>query len=496
MMIGSTTPLAERPDWHPVHRADALLRSALLNSAAPSEPSEEFEDWGPPGPSHAIPGLVEGPLRISYPRSLVARLNALALNEAALHVPLGSDPNRNANRPLPGIEVADLVTSGAALTHASGLQHDFAEAAWDQDDDRLDLGDADAFAADAGLYTLDPDVPPQVHVQALVREFHRRQRHVSLLVAGSLAAAFVLTLGGLVVAASLATPEPADSDNRPPTRSTSVAWQRPERDAAAPKIQLAAVTANRAAKSEPLLVPAKADESPALSGETSSSAQVILATNGRPLALAPLLPPSHARYLLLRGLPAEAALSAGQRSDSGAWFVKDAEVHDLTLSVGEAAQGDYPVEIYLLDAGNAAQGRRSLVLRVEPAPRDYAGGPNMSWASALLDVMPAPRATEKPVAPAESAVLLQRAKRLLEEGDIAAARLLLLHLAERGEGEAAYELARTFDREILAALGARGMNGDPARALGWYEQASQKGNLKAAERLKILASLSATGPSD
>ena len=89
-----------------------------------------------------------------------------------------------------------------------------------------------------------------------------------------------------------------------------------------------------------------------------------------------------------------------------------------------------------------------------------------------------------------------RAKRLLEEGDIAAARLLLLHLAERGEGEAAYELARTFDREILAALGARGMNGDPARALGWYEQASQKGNVKAAERLKILASLSATGPSD
>ena len=40
-------------------------------------------------------------------------------------------------------------------------------------------------------------------------------------------------------------------------------------------------------------------------------------------------------------------------------------------------------------------------------------------------------------------------KRLLDEGDIAAARLLLLHLAERGDGEAAYDLARTFDREML-----------------------------------------------
>ncbi len=30
-MFGSTTSLAERPDLHPVHRANALLRSALLN---------------------------------------------------------------------------------------------------------------------------------------------------------------------------------------------------------------------------------------------------------------------------------------------------------------------------------------------------------------------------------------------------------------------------------------------------------------------------------
>jgi hypothetical protein len=211
------------------------------------------------------------------------------------------------------------------------------------------------------------------------------------------------------------------------------------------------------------------------SGESSSANQVILAAGERPLALAPLLPPSRARYLLLRGFPAEAKLSAGRRSDSGVWFLKDEEIHDLTLSVGAAAPGDYPIEVYLLDTGSAPQGRRSLVLRVEPTPPDYAAvGPNLSWASALLDVMPGPRAIEKPVAPAESAVLLERARRLLQEGDIAAARLLLLHLAERGEGEAAYELARTFDREILASLGARGMDGDTARALGWYEQASQK----------------------
>jgi len=120
----------------------------------------------------------------------------------------------------------------------------------------------------------------------------------------------------------------------------------------------------------------------------------------------------------------------------------------------------------------------------------------MSWATALLDVPFRPHTAEEPVDPARSAVLLERAKRLLDEGDIAAARLLLQHLAERGQSDAAYELARTFDQDVLSALGARGMDADPVRAQGWYEQASQKGNAKAAERLKILASLSGSGPSD
>ena len=57
---------------------------------------------------------------------------------------------------------------------------------------------------------------------ALVREFQRRQRQANLLVAGSLAAAFLLTLGGFVLIAHLAGPEPAKSDKqsrRAPPRS-------------------------------------------------------------------------------------------------------------------------------------------------------------------------------------------------------------------------------------------------------------------------------------
>ena len=102
---------------------------------------------------------------------------------------------------------------------------------------------------------------------------------------------------------------------------------------------------------------------------------------------------------------------------------------------------------------------------------------------ALLGVGEQPAATK-------SSPLMARAMRLLGEGDIAGARLLFMHLAAQGESEAAYELGRTFDGEVLSELGVKGVGPDRTRAVGWYEHASESGNAKATERLKILASLS------
>jgi TPR repeat protein len=245
-----------------------------------------------------------------------------------------------------------------------------------------------------------------------------------------------------------------------------------------------------------LLIAAKAAPDAQASHAAASAAQIILATSGRPLALSPLLPRRQARYLLLQGLPAEAELSAGQRSASGAWMVKDEEVAALTLTIGGTASGDYPFDVYLLDSGDAPQARRSLVLRVAPAARSFLAGVDMGWAASLLDVAFSAQAAERQIAPAEAAAQLARAKQLLGEGDIAGARLLLRHLAERGQDEAPYELARTFDKERLGEIGAVGIEGDLARARDWYRQASQKGNVEAEQRLKILASLPGVHPSD
>jgi hypothetical protein len=467
-MIGSTTPVAEQANWHPVHRANAMLRAALLSSARPAEPAADpttVESL-----SHAVESVLRGHASITFPEPLAARLDALEIKEDAF----------------PAFEA--LVDEQRRQDSPGRCHHPEQTLGEEREEGEDGIDDAETLRADPELRVL----PPQVHMRSLLYEFQRRQRHASLLVAGSIATAVLLTLGGLWLIASFSAPQAVGSDDHPLLRSTSVAWQKP-----AAAVPLPAISANRAAKDEPLLAPASIHPPAAPPESVPAQAQVILAASGRQIAFAPLLPPNHAGYFLVRGLPAEAKLSAGRRSDSGAWLVKAEHAHALDLAVGDVAEGDYPIEVYVLRSGDTPQARRSLVLRIEPqVETQTAAGPDRSWAAALLDVVPAARAAEVPSAPVQSAALRERANRLLDEGDIAAARLLLLYLAEQGEGDAAYELASTFDHEMLAALGAKGMTGDLDRARDWYELASQRGNTKAAERLKVLASLSGTGPSD
>jgi len=269
-MLSSTTPSAEQPDWHPVHRANALLRSALLNSgelsAAPSQELGRISLDAPWG------GIAIESAGITFPGSLSERFNALAVREEAT-----------------GVSVSEGHAPSELWPDAADISLHNLAGAWDDPEAN---GDAEAFAAGMLLdhaFT----AAPQAHVEALVHAFYRRQRRATLLVAGSLAAAVVLTFGGFLLVGSLVAHGAKTGDNRPPSHSTSVAWQRPLGFAPA-QFQLASVAANRAAKGEPLLIPAVAHATEPSFGELSPGTQVILPTAGRPLARGPLLPPGHA----------------------------------------------------------------------------------------------------------------------------------------------------------------------------------------------------------
>ena len=420
-MISSTMPLAERLDWHPVHRASALLRRALLSSTATSpDPAEVWDDptlrYNP-----APTGLEDGPTSITYPASLAALLG----------LPSSNDQDMSCQ---------PAVTRGPDAS-APTLE-DFSE-------------------GDAML-----DGTAHAQLQSLVQAFYQRQRQASLIVACSVVTASVLTFVGLALLFSLISPKAAVGKDGAPKDETSMAWTAPRAVVEMAILDHVPARATRSAKAAPLLIRAKADTS--APGHATSGAQVIRAIPGRPLALAPLLPLGSARYLLLRGLPAEAELSAGRRTGPGTWMVKGEEASDLALTLGKRASGDYPLEVYQLDTGNGPQARHRLILRVDQAPQVYAAAP------AAMPVI-------------EASVLRERAQRLLSEGNIAAARLLLTRAAEQGHDNAAYELALTYDREVLAKAGIHGIDSDAGVAQAWYEYAAQEGHAGAGQRLQTLA---------
>ena len=443
-MISSTMPLAGRLDWHPVHRASALLRRALLSSTATSpDPAEVWDDptlrYNP-----APTGLEDGSTSITYPASLAAMLG----------LPKISDQDMSCQ---------PAVTRGPDASAPNALLEDISE-------------------GDAML-----DGTGHAQLQDLVQAFYRRQRQASLIVACSVVTASVLTLVGLALLFNLTSPKAADGKDGAPTDGTSMAWTAPRAVVEMAILDHVPARATRPAKAAPLLIRAKAGTS--TPSHTTSGAQVIRAIPGRPLALAPLLPRGHARYLLLRGLPAEAELSAGRRTGPGTWMVKGEEASDLALTLGKRASGDYPLEVYQLDTGNGPQARHRLILRVDQAPQVYAAGLNPVWPLAVRQTPQAPEAAAEPAAMSviEASVLRERAQRLLGEGNIAAARLLLTRAAEQGHGNAAYELALTYDREVLAKAGIHGIDSDAGVARAWYEYAAQEGHAGAGQRLQTLA---------
>lgn len=96
----------------------------------------------------------------------------------------------------------------------------------------------------------------------------------------------------------------------------------------------------------------------------------------------------------------------------------------------------------------------------------------------------------KPTVPeAEATRMLERASRLIANGDIAGARLILRHLAEAGHGPAALKLAQVYDADWLASNSSGDIPANRDLALRWYAMARDRGQSGAAERVDALQAL-------
>ena len=96
--------------------------------------------------------------------------------------------------------------------------------------------------------------------------------------------------------------------------------------------------------------------------------------------------------------------------------------------------------------------------------------------------------TVRELSPNEIAGMIRRAQESLANGDVKAARLLLLRAAEAHDARAALYLARTFDPIASRQLSSPDLGPDLNQARTWYQRAREWGSPEAQRQLDALAS--------
>jgi TPR repeat protein len=94
--------------------------------------------------------------------------------------------------------------------------------------------------------------------------------------------------------------------------------------------------------------------------------------------------------------------------------------------------------------------------------------------------------TKQPRPAAKLDALLKLGERLLQEGDVTAARVSLRRAAAAGSAKATFHLGMSFDPSFLDPIGA-GAAADPVKAADWYAKAIKLGEKDARRALELLA---------
>ena len=89
------------------------------------------------------------------------------------------------------------------------------------------------------------------------------------------------------------------------------------------------------------------------------------------------------------------------------------------------------------------------------------------------------------ISPEEEGPMLEKAAALLDNLDLASARLLFEHLARLGSAKAALALGQTYD-PVFFPSEVKGLRPDRQKAREWYQRAAELGNNEAAKRLKSM----------
>ncbi len=176
------------------------------------------------------------------------------------------------------------------------------------------------------------------------------------------------------------------------------------------------------------------------------------------VAVEPSIPDGLGSRVLVKDLPRNATLSAGQKSADG-WTLTVDDLTGLKLNLPADAAGDAVVKVELCSEAGEVLAETSLPLHVEPAPvlsPDYVS---------------------------RIAGLMEHGQKMIDVGYISGARAYYIRAAEAGSAAGAMAAAATFDPAALDALQAHGVQSDVSQARRWYERARELGAKDADARL-------------
>lgn len=219
-------------------------------------------------------------------------------------------------------------------------------------------------------------------------------------------------------------------------------------------------------------------------------------------------------FLRIRGLPHMVALTEGYAVAPGAWAVPIVALPKLRLAipVGLSGRSDIGIALVSMEGAIIAEAKTALVIAaarliapsetpppVAEAPKAPVQTPQRAPEPAAKSAALPPAAApvpSAPIAPARPALspearqratqFMSRATSLLDQGNIAAARLFFERAAEEGSAEGALALGGTYDEAELANMKSLGLKPDPRLARRWYERARDLGSSAAEARLTRL----------
>jgi hypothetical protein len=170
----------------------------------------------------------------------------------------------------------------------------------------------------------------------------------------------------------------------------------------------------------------------------------------------------------------------------------------ITLPAGASGKAEVVVMLVAEDGSVLGEVKSTLVITVAAsgAQPQFGAPPMIVEPNATPQPVPAKRLERggpQSPPPAMQAQDRERALKLLKEGqqqmdqgNVAAARVVFELAADAGLGQAAMALAGTYDGAELARLNVRGIQPNPREAKRWYQRAMQLGASDADERLRRL----------